>query len=180
MRQRCCKDPLQTRSLSLPIITSEPEPNGKPDQVTPSVPEGVLVEDVDMNWSPTHTPTAEGELQLASEIFDVFEEGVPLFLPSLLFLSSPESAESPTSPESHLLHLHWCYPAPALQCSLASLSPLLFQIQPVPQPCLCWFLSVAQLTLKSGSHCVILARFGCLRQILKTLKDSYNPWLTGV
>ncbi len=58
------------------------------------------MEDVDMNWSPTHTPAAEGELQLVSEIFDVFEEGVPLFLPSLLFLSSPESAESPTSPES--------------------------------------------------------------------------------
>lgn len=83
-----------------PIITSEPELNGKPDQVTPSVPEGVLVKDVDMKWSPTHTPAAEGELQLASEIFDVFEEGEPLFLPSLLFLSSPESAESPTSPES--------------------------------------------------------------------------------
>lgn len=82
-----------------PIITSEPELNGKPGQVTPSVPEGVLVEDVDMKWSPTHTPAAEGELQLASEIFDVFEEAVTLFLPSPLILSSPEFAESPTSLE---------------------------------------------------------------------------------
>jgi len=51
-------------------IAPEPEPNSVSDQVsepaTLSVPVGVLVEFKGMDWSPTHTHTAEGELSLAS------------------------------------------------------------------------------------------------------------------
>ncbi len=150
-----------------PIIASEHELKGMSDQVTPSIPEGVLEEDVDVKWSPTHTLKVSCSwplkylifLKRACPYFSRFHWFYPVPILSLLRLLN-------------LLHLHWFCPAPALQCSLASLSQLLFQIQPVPDP--------AQLTLKPSSHCAILARFDRLRQILKTLNNSYYPRLKSV
>lgn len=66
-----------------PTILLESDPNLKSDQVCElaiaSVPVSVLEEFEGMEWSPTHTPTAEGELHLASAYcYEELEEESPI------------------------------------------------------------------------------------------------------
>lgn len=53
-----------------------------------------------MEESPTHTPAAVSELQLASaKIYEHLEDDIPLILLSPLVLPSSKSPVSPVSPE---------------------------------------------------------------------------------
>ncbi|XDV46013.1 hypothetical protein PO909_013997 [Leuciscus waleckii] len=69
------------------IIAVEYEPHREADQVcepaTLSMPVGVLVKFVGMEWSPAYTPEAEGELHMASRNFyKEVQEDISLSLPS--------------------------------------------------------------------------------------------------
>ncbi|ROI15999.1 hypothetical protein DPX16_14211 [Anabarilius grahami] len=87
-------------------ITLDPETHRESDQVhepaAPCVTEGVLVEFEGWDESPTHNPTAVDVISMDSGkyIKDVFEEVIPLFLPSLLVPPSPEFSVSPLVPSS--------------------------------------------------------------------------------
>ncbi|XP_016110248.1 vegetative cell wall protein gp1-like [Sinocyclocheilus grahami] len=88
-----------------PIVAPEPGPQDRSNQVrepiTSPVPKGVLVEIEGLEGSPTHTPAAEGELQLASgmyyeELMDIFQMDLIDWFGEVL----PSSTASPLVPPS--------------------------------------------------------------------------------
>ncbi|ROL52447.1 hypothetical protein DPX16_6131 [Anabarilius grahami] len=118
-----------------PTITPEPKNKEKSDPVcepaTPqSVPVGVVLEFVGMEWSPAHTPAAWGELQLASECnhYEEVEEDISLNLPSPLVPPSSKSPASSKIPPRHPL------PPPLPKTASSSALPLLFPFRPLAPP----------------------------------------------
>ncbi len=96
------------KPMTEPIVTPEPEPQECSGQVcepaTQSVSKGVLVAIEGLEGSPTHTPAAEGKLQLATGIY--IEELIDILDMDLIdwfgevIMSVPESPVSPLVPSS--------------------------------------------------------------------------------
>lgn len=101
-------EPLQTRSLSLPLCQRQrlhlsqslPRSPKFHELAASFVQVVVLVEYKGIEGSLAHTPVAEGELYLASGNYEEAEEDIPLSLPFPLVLPSSKSSVSPLVPSS--------------------------------------------------------------------------------